>query len=366
MSYPENRNSTVGAHTAMCSNVVPGQAEAVPGQVEAVPGQAGAVPGQAGAVPGQAGILEDSIEKTSNVENIIIMNSYMNSRMSETTDGDRRRDMDMGQGSAHSCFSNVMFEAYHIFVHNMQLDDSSDELEVRSSSVHGQGVFSKKSISADEFVTLYDVTAIGYVDQKEGKLYAMGDEAAIAANVSYSFIGNFKSKPYLLMASPLFRDICRAAHMINDLSVKVVPGDKDDQRWDVTDVSFKNTFRAIDFIISYRDNSNVKLENIQYPNGNVLCVAVTSRKIVPGEELSVFYGLHYWMIGRHDFNSKLITLLDNKYPVVEHKFHPFYRALLARANAFITTRTQKEKIMQAENRINSYYMSLKMKQCSIQ
>jgi len=156
-----------------------------------------------------------------------------------------------------------------------------DVLEIRSSSIHGKGVFAKKDIHPNQVVTLYPchgvmIGKLGYCAKKH-----RGDYEKALFNPDDYKIKLRKGSDTFIYGNPYTQDESLVGHLIND-SYK-----------DVRD--FKNIDKAnipkcvIRYLIS-----SIKSNNCALVQCEEYVYVKTTKFIHKGEELLAPYGYGYW------------------------------------------------------------------------
>ena len=175
-----------------------------------------------------------------------------------------------------------------------------DLVEIKKSSIHGNGLFAKTDIKINDLITFYPGDIVkyypngdGHIDghnvmrfnsnrfeNKFGKTYGSSFN-----NNDYAYDINNK---YTLIGNPLFiNDTNYMGHFIND-------GAKCS-----SDIKSQKIYNKISYI-----KSNCKFYNLK---GDLHVAIIATKDISAGDELFIMYGIGYW----HSYNKKLNMIKSN-------------------------------------------------------
>lgn len=168
-------------------------------------------------------------------------------------------------------------------------DDNIDNVEVKSSPVHGKGVFATKNIKEGDLITLYPGDIVAYIPDANGKdknhlvlpfyserMEKANSEASNKKENIYDLYSSYKynvNDHYTIIGCPEFTDNpSYCGHLIND-------------RCDFDKIT-PEIYSKLSLL-----KTNSKFVNIARDSHVVI---VARRDIVKGEEIFISYGVGYW------------------------------------------------------------------------
>jgi SET domain-containing protein len=160
-----------------------------------------------------------------------------------------------------------------------------DNVVIKSSNIHGRGLFANKNINKGDLITFYPADIVEYYPNKDG--HKDGHIAALFPSVEYAKkYGNQKEKflnaygfminsEYSIYGHPSFdNDKNYMGHFIND-GAKSDSSEKADKIYTIVSLKKANC----EFYIL---------------KGDLHVAIIASRDILEGEELFISYGIQYW------------------------------------------------------------------------
>ena len=185
-----------------------------------------------------------------------------------------------------------------------------NNIEIRKSEIHGNGVFATKDIEKNTIVTFYPAHCIKYNDEKDNigrnkhifpvkKFFEVDNNYTINVNETYSIIGDPKNvnNPLLL------------GHMINDSqSLKI----------EINNETLENIKNKISEYLLKSNNNCMTVHNKE----SGICYIKTTKNIKKDEELLMSYQFPYWLskkqliqvvnLMKNDMNFNLFLIENTK------------------------------------------------------
>ena len=183
-------------------------------------------------------------------------------------------------------------------------------IEVKTSNIHGKGVFATDNIPAGSIITFYPAHSVCI----DGLFYFFKDydNDSFKENIEnnnyckiYGFSGGFSTYTngdnITIIGNPdNTENTLLLGHMINDAAGNVF----ENIRYEETDgIKFKNAVATY-----YVNGKNKKNCKISVQPDSLICYVVATRNIVAGEELLVLYDSIYW----YDINYNKNAYSDNE------------------------------------------------------
>lgn len=177
---------------------------------------------------------------------------------------------------------------------------SSQVVEVKPSSTHGNGLFAKHDIPAGTRITMYPIHQYAKrIDTNKWEFKTM-----MEYKDPFDAYGLDLDKNTKIYGCPMFHNALFQGHLANDPVISL----------DYSDVN--------KFIIRYLVACKVKA-NTRYDKQNHLVYLVAVRDIRAGDEILVPYGLGYWFTRFHlDETTEMANLVKylETQPIEKHKF----------------------------------------------
>ena len=152
-------------------------------------------------------------------------------------------------------------------------------VSVKPSSLHGNGVFARRSIKKGHIVTMYPCHAFSFAVEGTGTLWAMADGETMLHTTASMFAGysaEIDPTRIAIAGDPDKHTNDACGHLIND-GACILKKDFD-----------------VDDVMRYVDESTRKQNCHFIPLGGAALAVVASRDIKAGEEVLAAYGAGFW------------------------------------------------------------------------